>query len=474
MKNTIFADADLNAELLRSEEYEGNLVELVIDADNTANQELRIAAGDASTTETIAPGVRNTIEIPRMLWNFGGATTATLSKNGTDAETITITFPAAVDVDAGAALNETETENEYRMDGSQSLQQQIVSMQNQLETFSMQTLDYILPKTVSQTDITDGNSNTVLVFEMDVTEEGGSVSLFSTIQFLATTTVTGGVYDDLNITGSILLDGNSVATILCTYRDGRQVLTIDYLVENLSKGNHTVTVAFSAAGGSMTIIQVVSAFMLAAKSTGGSTTQIMPIFTNGQWAPGVLPTGLSQDKMTEEAMLNGVEDSVIKYAKASTPTGNMKHVSELDSYFLSSYILCNGQYYAEPFYIKDGYMRKQATHGHTSSDSGKPVQYTTSEFWIPIKRVTGFNVLQYEAKTIADNGKSGSTDYNVINIGAGAIVNGAMQSVSAEHSKNTTWTIYSVDISSLPYVDYILLRGVDGSPAYRNIRLMRS
>lgn len=476
MKNTIYTDADLNAKLLRGEEYDGNTIEIVIDADNTADQELTIAAGTTTITETITSGTRNTVEIPRMIWNFGGVTTVTLSKNGTDAETITLIFPAAIDVDAGAALNETETANEYRMDGSQSLQQQIVSLQEQMQTFSMQTLDYILPKTISQADIADGSSNTALVFEFEVTDENGSLSLFTSVQFLAGTTVTGTVYDDLNVTGSIALDGNAIATILHTYRDGRQLFTLDYLIQNLSKGNHNVTVSFEADGGSMTVIQFLSAFMLAAKSTGSQYSSVQDIFSGGKWAAGVLADGLDESKMTESAMLSGVENTIIKYALPTTPTGENRDVSNLDDYYLSSYILCNGLYFAEPFYLKDGYFRKQGTHGLNNSTINEPVGNTSTYFWIPIKRISGFNTLQYESKTVKYNGVYGSAqDYNITSVGVGAIVNGSMQERRAAASiDEQTWTTHTLDISDLPYVDYILLFGVDGSPAYRNIKLLRS
>ena len=473
MKNTIYTDADLNAQLLRGEEYDGNTIEIVIDADNTANQELTIAAGDASTTETITPGTRNTVEIPRMIWNFGGATTVTLSKNGTDAETITLTFPAAIEVDAGAALNETETANEYRMDGSQSLQQQITSLQQQIQTFSMQTIDYILPSAISQADIADGSSNTVLTFEISCDEEDARTAMLAEIQFLGETTVTGSTYGDLNLTASIELDGNAVGTLLATYRDGRQILKIDYLFENLSEGNHTMTVTLYATGGALSLMQILSAFLLAAKSSGDSIT-IMPVFANGKWADGILADGIDPERMTEAAMLNGLENSLIKYAKSSTPEGESVPITALSQYYGSQYILCAGAYYAEPFYLKDEYMRKQGTHGNIVSDTGERIGYTTTNFFIPIKRQTGFTRFVFEAKTVKNNGISAALspqDFNDLQIRIGAIVNGEMlQAYSEQPASVQNWTTYTVDISGLPYVDYIGLHGTNGSPGYRNMR----
>ena len=474
MKNIIYTDADLNAFLIANEEYDGNMVEIVIDADSTAYQELTIAAGDASIVETITPGTRNTVEIPRMIWNFGGSTTATLSKNGTDAETITITFPAAIDVDAGAALNETGTANEYRMDGSQSLEQQITSLQKQLQTFSMQTIDYILPSAISQADIADGSSNTVLTFEISCDEEDARTAMLAEIQFLAETTVTGSTYGDILLTASIALDGNAVGTLLKTYRDGRQVLKIDYLFENLTKGNHEMTVTLAASGGGLSLVQIFSAFLLAAKSTGESMTT-MPIYTNGLWAPGVLADGLDPDKMTEAAYKNGVENTVVKKSIAQTQGAQFPSVNTLSTYFLTQYMLCNGYYNAELFYKVDDYFRKDGLKGNSPSTTGKPIGETDVQFWIPIKRATGFTKLQFEGKTIQNNGHvHGGSDYNIVNMGAGAVVSGVMQQVRGTNAVSVNnWTTYNVDISSLPHVDYIFFVGSDGSPAYRNIRLIK-
>ena len=454
MKNTIYTDADLNAELLRGEEYNGNTIEIVIDADSTPNQVLTIAAGTTTISETITPGTRNTIDIPQMIWNFGGDTTATLTKDGTDAETITITFPAAID--AGAGLNENGT-NAYKMDGSATLQEQIVSLQNQVQTFSMQTLDYILPKTISQADIADGGSSTALTFEFEVTDAGGKISLFTSLQFLAETTVTGSTYADLNVTGSIALDGNAIATILHTYRDGRQLFTLDYLVENLSKGNHTVTVTFAAAGGSMTVMQFLSAFMLAAKSTGDGSKQVMPVFTNGQWAQGVLKTGLDPEKMTEAAYRHGVLSSVVKgyeFGKNTTPT-----YTELDAWLNSNYILW--------WHQTDGKMFYKKGETFTTDDGG--TGYNRTEWFIPINRINGFTKIKYEARTRILHGEP----LYSLGCGCAAVVNGELKRARYSSNHQADWTEYEIDISSLPYVDYINLLGNWGASEYRNILLIK-
>ena len=473
MENIIYTDADLNAFLLANEEQTGNTIAVVIEADATANQELTITAGEATTTEAVTPSTKNRIEVPSMLWNFGDDTVITLSKGGTDVGTITIHFPAAIDTDA--ALNETETDNEFTLQGSASVQDQIVSLQESVERVSAQTLAYILPSAIDQSGIADGGSNTVETFEFEAGAEDVKVAFYTCVQFLATTTVTAAsAYEDLDITVTLTLDGNPIATILQAYRDGRQVLTLNHLVENLSKGNHTLTVAIAVAGGSVSVMQIVAAYLLTAKSTSGGSGQTMQIFSNGTWSPGVLVDGLDVNKMTEEAMLNGVEDSIIKYAKPNTEEGNSEPISALSEYYLTSYILCAGAFYAEPFYMTDEIIRKQGTHGNIVSDTGERIGFTTTNFYIPIKRVTGFTRFVFEAKTVKNNGTSAALspiDYNDLQIRIGAIVNGSMQQAySAQLESVSDWTTLTVDISGLPYVDYIGLHGTNGSPGYRNMR----
>lgn len=474
MKNTIYADADLNIELIANEEQDGNTIAVVIECDSAASQELTITAGTATTTEALTSGTKNTVDIPVMLWNFGDDTVITLSKGGTDAGTITIHFPGAIDSDA--AINETETDGEVTMQGSASVQEQIVSLQESVERVSAQTLAYILPTSVSQSGIADGGSNTVETFEFEAGAEDVKVSFFTCVQFLAETTVTAAnAYEDLMLTITITVDGVAAATILHTYRDGRQVLTLNHLIENLSKGNHTMTVSFAAAGGSVSVMQIIAAYLLTAKSTGSGSTSLQTLFENGEWAPGVLADGLDANKMTEYAFNQGIEDSIIKKSVATSddpnnPASAKPDISTLSTYFLSQYVLLIGQYYYEPFYTKDGFYRKQGVRGKDAPQF-EGQGFTSVEFWIPIKRLTGFTKLQYDAMIVK---YSQLTTYNSEWIGAAALVNGTMQRVYTSLARPLQWTTYTLDISSLPYVDYIILCGADGAPAYRNIKLLRS
>ena len=470
MKNTIYTDADLLAFLARGEEYDGNIIEIVFDADDTQNQTLEIVAGTISTIEQITSSAQNIIQIPQVLWNLSGQTAATLYKNGEEANTIIISFPDAID--AGAGLNEVQ-QNEYKIDGSSPLQEQINSLKENVVKVSMQTLSYIYPKWIDQTDIPDNTSNTIEHFELDAEEEGGAVTLISQIQFLANTTENAGVFDDFILTASVILDGNAVATLIQTYRDGRQILTINQIIENLSKGNHELELVFACQGGAVDLMQITTAFVLAAKSTGDTYQQEYKVFTEGDWSPGVLFDGLEQSMMTEEAKRTGVEESMIKYSRANTVGASQPPINTLSGWFNTKYILCNGQYYAEPFWeTVDGYFRKDGNSGNIPTTEGR-VGSTTVDFWIPIKRVNGYTRLYYEQKIVKYSGVSGDHDYNLGLVGVGAVINGTMQLVRGPSSSTLDWTAHTVDISSLPYVDYIVFEGIDGSQGYRNISLIK-
>jgi hypothetical protein len=354
-------------------------------------------------------------------------------------------------------------------------EKQLVSVQNDIGRMSAQTLDYILPVTISQADIQDGVDATVETYEFNMTQEEAKVSLFTCVNFTAETTVTDGVFEDLLLTVTLTLDGNTEATIPATYRDGEQILMLNHLFENLTAGNHTLHVNISASGGDITGIQLVTAYLLAAKVIESGSKTSMSVLTNGQWAAGVLADGLDENKLTEEAYINGTEATYVKYSRADVH-GATPDISTLSQWFNTKYILLNGAHFAEEFYkVSEGYYRKAATHGLDISNIGKPVSETNTAFYIPVKRLTGFNRLQVDAKMVQNNGVGpDGLNYNYLFFGAAAVVNGNMIEVnSLPPVAPNDWTTYTIDISALPYVDYIVFHGTDGSPAYKNVILLR-
>ena len=225
---------------------------------------------------------------------------------------------------------------------------------------------------------------------------------------------------------------------------------------------------------------MISAYLLAAASVAEGYAEEYDITDDswsgdGEFYPDILPEGLTNDDMTEEAYESGVEESLIKFALAPDTQTPTPDISVLSEFFNTKYILCNGSYYAEPFYRTNGYYRKDGEKGMTTSTTGKPVGQTDLRFFIPIKRISGYHFLKFKGKTIQNNGLNHGADFNDVSCGVAYVdSNGVMQTVFRNLEKSVEdWTEYSVGISTLPYVDYIVLLGADGSPAYKDFKFTR-
>lgn len=92
-----------------------------------------------------------------------------------------------------------------------------------------------------------------------------------------------------------------------------------------------------------------------------------------------------------------------------------------------------------------------------------------TKMYIPVNRENfkGWQNLVAEGKLFQ------SGDNGLVGIGAGAVVDGHMTEVMAT-SGATSWTDLICDITSLPYVDYIILYGRDGAQALRQISVNKS
>lgn len=101
------------------------------------------------------------------------------------------------------------------------------------------------------------------------------------------------------------------------------------------------------------------------------------------------------------------------------------------------------------------------------------LNYKTSEgvsyMYIPIARAVGWQRIIAKVKLYQT--VEGS-NYNLVGIGAGAVVEGQMVEV-LETTDSESWTTISADISDLPYVDYIILYGRDGAQGIRSVWLWK-
>lgn len=247
MKNILFLDANFTAVLLVNEEQQGNTITVSFEADDTETQSVTITKGETTSTVTITPETENIIQLAETYWNYGDVTTLTLTKDGVDAGTIDIEFPEVLDTDSSL----TGANGAYRMQGSKNVEQQIVDLQETIESVSSQVVDYILPETINQNPIEDGDDADVLIFKFFSNNNDEKSSFYSCVHLPVETTVEDDTYNDCDITITMTLDSTAVATTHQTYGDGDHILMLNFLLTGLAKGNHTFTVNFAPVGGAI-------------------------------------------------------------------------------------------------------------------------------------------------------------------------------------------------------------------------------
>lgn len=182
------------------------------------------------------------------------------------------------------------------------------------------------------------------------------------------------------------------------------------------------------------------------------------IFSNGTFEQDVVVSGY-----------NLLTYKILTGSGSDTPSINL-----LSEYFCTSYGLMTGQRYMETFYIEDNYIRKAGTKGQSLSPTGKRIGETGTFLYIPLKRIYNPIKISAKIKTIQDNGYSG-TDWNVYTIGVGAvgvITENQMRYIATPYLKFQDWTDYELEISQLPYVDYFVLNAFDGSPAFKDLKII--
>ena len=86
---------------------------------------------------------------------------------------------------------------------------------------------------------------------IETEELNTNVALFTTINCLISTTFVNNTYDDATLTITYKIDGATSDTIIQTYGDGNQIITLSYLIHIASIGLHTISVYFGMSGGSL-------------------------------------------------------------------------------------------------------------------------------------------------------------------------------------------------------------------------------
>ena len=136
----------------------------------------------------------------------------------------------------------------------------------EIRNLSTKVVDYILPTNIEESNISSGANSNVLRFEFYNSAENEKSSFYSSINFNIATdaNLNTETFGDCTLTITFIKDGTNVEVQTHTFGDGANMIMLNYLFDNLSKGNHSFVVKFALSGGSMSSIQVISAYLLAA------------------------------------------------------------------------------------------------------------------------------------------------------------------------------------------------------------------
>ena len=136
----------------------------------------------------------------------------------------------------------------------------------ELKNASSQIVDYILPTDIEESGIADGSNSVVMTFSFYNSADDEKSSFYSEINFTIETTadLENDVFGDCTLTVTLTLDGQVLETITQTYGDGDFILFLNYLMRELDKGNHAFNVKFALSGGSLSAMNIISSYLLAA------------------------------------------------------------------------------------------------------------------------------------------------------------------------------------------------------------------
>lgn len=137
---------------------------------------------------------------------------------------------------------------------------------NELKNLSSKIVDYILPANIEESDIASDSDSDIITFEFFSSSDDEKSSFYSSVNFDIETDVdtSTDTYGDCTLTVTYTLDGTDVEVQTHTFGDGSYMIMMNYLLNDMDKNNHTFNVNFALSGGSMSSLQVISAYLLAA------------------------------------------------------------------------------------------------------------------------------------------------------------------------------------------------------------------
>lgn len=141
-----------------------------------------------------------------------------------------------------------EDQSEYVTDLKTSLAE-LRRTQQEVSSVSKRVIDYVLPTDIDETAVSDGGNNDALTFEFYSGEDGEKASFYAMLDLTSTTLNADDTYTDCVLTVKYKLDGSVLETATQVYGDGGQILFLNYLLTELTKGNHTFIVNLAVSGG---------------------------------------------------------------------------------------------------------------------------------------------------------------------------------------------------------------------------------
>lgn len=197
---------------------------------------------------------------------------------------------------------------------------------NELKNLSTKIVDYILPTEIEESNISDGSNSNVLTFEFYNSAENEKSSFYSMINFEVETTANlqSDSFGDCILTISFILDGQTKEVITQTYGDGNEVIMLNYLLDNLSKGNHLFIVKFALSGGSISSMRAASSYILAAS-----------VVEEGNYEEDY-ESDIDQDFV--DYMYEGDQEIVGEYIELDVPTGGTESGSFSGNQFCGDWL----------------------------------------------------------------------------------------------------------------------------------------
>ena len=229
---------------------------------------------------------------------------------------------------------------------------------NELKNLSSKIVDYILPANIEESDIASDSDSDVITFEFFSSSDDEKSSFYSSVNFDIETDVdtSTDTYGDCTLTVTYTLDGTDVEVQTHTFGDGSYMIMMNYLLNDMDKNNHTFNVNFALSGGSLSSLQVISAYLLAATAVeSGQYTDDYDIDEDDDFA----------DFMEEEV-------EVGDYIPIDVPTGGSGNGQNF-----SGNQFCDDWYaaFVRPFEYANVYNKKMG-YSQGYPDVNKPEQWT--------------------------------------------------------------------------------------------------